>query len=316
MTLSDRIRHWFHVVSTVRPLVWISTYVALTPVFAIIYWLLPAGQFRIPDGAGTDFGSWLYYSIVTITTLGFGDYTPAHGYAQAITAIEVMCGLVLLGFFLNAVGSMKSEIDVTSEVEKQRKLHEAQQTDKLQKNTPAVMHCLNTFLAYCYAVTTPKSSRNQSGDYNPDFKLSDMADLYKPTAMEHDRTSSPAVEGLLRSTFRASLCLDSLQTRVDLELWPGLMEDCFNFVANAQMFSSADKLQDGPQSVLDMPSSPENAEPVLAQKIANGGVQPDKERGGAIDPVSDLFYFIKENAGLAQKIQAILTNVLNQQTSN
>ncbi|MDE6692958.1 MAG: potassium channel family protein, partial [Muribaculaceae bacterium] len=93
MTISARIRHFFHVISNVRPIIWIGSYIALVPVFALIYWALPDSQFRIPDGAGVDFGSWLYYSIVTITTIGFGDYTPAHGWAQCVTAVEVMCGL-------------------------------------------------------------------------------------------------------------------------------------------------------------------------------------------------------------------------------
>ena len=113
MTISDRLKHFFHVVSNIRPIVWIALYVAVIPLFALIYQAIPAGQFRIPDGGTTDFGSWLYYSIVTITTLGFGDYTPTQGIAQSVTAVEVMCGLIFLGLFLNAVGSMKSEIDVT-----------------------------------------------------------------------------------------------------------------------------------------------------------------------------------------------------------
>lgn len=97
--LSNKTRHFFHVVSNIRPIIWIGSYVLITPIFALIYWALPDSQFRIPEGAGTDFGSWFYYSIVTITTLGFGDYTPAHGWAQAVTAVEVTCGLVFLGFF-------------------------------------------------------------------------------------------------------------------------------------------------------------------------------------------------------------------------
>ena len=131
--LSRKFRHFFHVVSNVRPLYWIITYVCLIPIFALLYWWLPDTQFRIPDGAATDYGSWLYYSIVTITTLGFGDYTPAHGWAQAVTALEVVCGLSIFGFFLNSVGSMKSEIDVESEIEKQRMVHEAGEKEKLLK---------------------------------------------------------------------------------------------------------------------------------------------------------------------------------------
>ncbi|MBD5370016.1 MAG: two pore domain potassium channel family protein [Bacteroides sp.] len=277
MSISDRLKHWFHVISNIRPIVWISSYVALTPIFALIYWALPDGQFRIPDGGTTDFGSWLYYSIVTITTLGFGDYTPMHGWAQLVTAVEVMCGLIILGLFLNAVGSMKSEIDVTSEIEKQRKLHEAQQTDKLKKNIPSVMHCLNTFLAYCYAVTTRHKDRTPDSEYNPDFSIDDMADMYKPSNLPQDLAGRPAVQSLMHSTFRTSLCLDSLQTKVDLELWPDLMEECFSFVANAQVFSNAENLQ--------------------------------SESSATPEAVKDLYAFIKENAQLAQKIETRLTSI-------
>lgn len=199
MKISDRIRHFFHVVSNVRPIIWIGSYIALMPVFAVIYWALPDGQFRIPDGAGVDFGSWLYYSIVTITTLGFGDYTPAHGWAQCVTAIEVMCGLTILGFFLNAVGSMKSEIDVTSEIEKQRKLHSAQERDKLIKMKPVLLKRLNTFIYNC----------------------------------ENNVADNP----LIRSAFNIALALDSLQTRVDLTEWPELLENCFTLVADCQIFT-------------------------------------------------------------------------------
>lgn len=199
-TLSNKTRHFFHVVSNIRPIVWIGLYIALVPVFAVIYSFLPPGQFRIPDGGGVDFGSWLYYSIVTITTLGFGDYTPAHGMAQCVTAIEVMCGLVILGFFLNAVGSMKSEIDVESEIEKQRRLREAEQLDKLTKASDAIIHVINHFI--------------------------DVA--------------KGSTEGAMKSAARTAIALDTLQARIDLSQWPQLLENCFTFVADFQLFSTSD----------------------------------------------------------------------------
>lgn len=252
-TLSDRIRHFFHVVSNVRPIVWIGLYVAATPIFALIYWALPDAQFRIPDGAGTDYGSWLYYSIVTITTLGFGDYTPAHAWAQLVTAIEVMWGLVILGFFLNAVGSMKSEIDIESELEKQRRLHAAAEHDKLMKHIPIIVHNINTFLNRCYDVTTPVAKRKSdgSGTYNPDFTLDDMGDVAKATSGDtHTRT---LVTNLVNSAERTSLLLDSLENRIDLTLWPDLLEDCFLFVANEQMFVPTDTAdhQPTPEALAD-----------------------------------------------------------------
>lgn len=284
MTLSDRIRHFFHVVSNVRPVVWIGLYVALTPVFALIYWAMPDSQFRIPDGAGTDFGSWLYYSIVTITTLGFGDYTPAHGWAQAVTAVEVMCGLVFLGFFLNAVGSLKSEIDVASEVEKQKAVHAATEKEKLVQNTPALLHNINIFLAYCYAVTTPLAKRQTQQSFNPDFTIDDMADMYKPSELPIDHTTMPAVSRLMRVSAKTSLCLDSVQSRVDLTLWPELLECCFAFVANAQIFSEADHLT-----------------PQVAPAPAPG-VKPTQA-------ILELDSFIRENTALARRIEVALTKL-------
>ncbi|MDE5869727.1 MAG: potassium channel family protein [Muribaculaceae bacterium] len=283
MTLSDRIRHFFHVISNVRPIVWICLYIGLTPIFALIYWALPDAQFRIPDGAGVDYGSWLYYSIVTITTLGFGDYTPAHGWAQAVTAVEVMCGLTILGFFLNAVGSMKSEIDVTAEIEKQRQLREASMKDKLLKSVPALLHSLNNFLTYCYAATTPLDKREKTEPrYNPDFSIDDMADIYKPSGLSIDRTEASTVHRLMKAAQQTSLALDSLQTRVDLTQWPDLLEDCFTFVADCQMYTEN-----------DIPSE---------QKV--------KENASAVPhPLLSLSNFIKDNAALARKIETELTKI-------
>lgn len=310
--LSNKIRHFFHVVSNVRPIYWICLYIILTPIFALIYWWLPDTQFRIPDGAGTDYGSWLYYSIVTITTLGFGDYTPAHGWAQGITAIEVMCGLIILGFFLNAVGSMKSEIDVESEIEKQKRLHEAGETDKLVKSAPAILHNLNLFMAYCYAVTTPFSTRSKSdgADFNTNFSFNDMADLYRPSCLPADHTSRPAVEGLLKCASRVSLYIDSLQNRIDLAIWPDLLDDCFAFVANYQMFTSADALADKTYLIpRGKATTIEEAEAALSDRISKWTGPVEAGETDKVEPIVELYTFIKENAPLARKIESVLTKI-------
>lgn len=309
--LSRRTRHFFHLVSNIRPIVWIGLYILLTPLFAAIYWALPDGQFRIPDGASTDFGGWLYYSIVTITTLGFGDYTPTHGWAQMVTAIEVMCGLIILGLFLNAVGSMKSEIDVESEIEKQRQLHYSGEHDKLLKSIPSVLHVINQFLAYCYVVTTPASRRHDSdASYNPKFVFSDMVDLFKPSGLSSDGTSLPSAERLVKSAGRVSLCLDSLQTRVDLTLWPELLEYSFAFVAGYQMFSSSEAFSHHVSLLIPRESGKgTNAEAALSEMISGikGVSEAKKER--SMEPVVELYYFIKENADIARKLEVTLTKL-------
>lgn len=311
-TLSDKIRHFFHVVSNVRPIYWICLYIVLTPIFALIYWGLPDGQFRIPDGAGTDYGSWLYYSIVTITTLGFGDYTPAHAWAQSVTAVEVMCGLIILGLFLNAVGAMKSEIDVESELEKQRRLHTSQEKEKLVKTAPSILHNINTFLAYCYAVTTPIARRtDEGGSFNPDFSFSDMADLYKPSGLATDNSTRPAVDRLIKSASRTSLFLDSLEGRIDMTLWPELMEDCFSFVANYQLFASADLFEHHPSETTKKDEETPDAEKRISEKIASMDAN-HESANHEMAPYIELYDFIKENGQLALKIEVAVTRIASE----
>lgn len=269
-TTSRRLRHFWHTVSNIRPIVWISLYICLVPVFALFYWAMPDGQFRIPDGGTTGFGGWLYYSIVTITTLGFGDYTPMGMAAQWVTAVEVLLGLVTIGFFLNAVGSMKSEIDIDTELEKQRQLHEQAQRDRLVKNIPVFIHKLNQFLSYCYAVTTPLSKRDARLSYNENFTADDMADMYKPSGLPGDHSGRSAIVSMMKCAYSLSLYLDSLQSRMDLSLWPQLLEDCFSFVANYQMLS---------------PVEPSEA--------------PDHE----------IIHFIRTNAALARRMETRLTAI-------
>ena len=272
--LSTQTLHFFHVLSNVRPIVWIGLYVAVTPLFALVYWILPEGQFRIPDENPMDYGSCLYYSIVTITTLGFGDYTPTHAWSQGVTACEVMTGLIVLGLFLNAVGAMKSEIDVASAVEKQRLLHFNAERDKLIKNIPLIIHHINAFLTNCYFISTPESKRISADPvYNPDFSVEDMLDYEKTSPL----TGKPIIDDLIASARTTSLFLDSVQNRIDISLWPDLLENFFSFVANEQMFE-ANKLKNNP-----------------SDKAA-------------------LYDFIKKNASAAMSIESTLSALaLNQQ---
>ena len=313
MTLSDRFRHFFHVVSNVRPLYWICAYLCMMPLFALIYWALPEAQFRIPDGAPTGYGSWLYYSIVTITTLGFGDYTPAHIWAQCFTAIEVMLGLSIFGFFLNSVGSMKSEIDVASEKAKQDAILRLRRKEMLLKAAPLIIHSLNVFMAYCYAVTTPKDKRKEAETkYNPDFTFPDMRDLYKPSGLPDDRSRLPAVIRLMKTLSQTSLGLDSLQTRIDLSQWPSLMEDCFKFVANYQMFASEENILQHPAALSDARQHEDTAraESEISAAIASWQGNLDFAKSdNRLQPYAELYFLIKDNATLARRIESKISSI-------
>jgi voltage-gated potassium channel len=76
----------------------LCTYVLLGLLFAFAYLALDLvrdAPFFAQPGPH-EASEYLYFSFVTITTLGFGDLSPAVGLPQALTALEALLGSVFL----------------------------------------------------------------------------------------------------------------------------------------------------------------------------------------------------------------------------
>ena len=64
---------------------------AFAAVFGLLLWLEP-GAFVASSGADVEWQQLLYYSYVTLTTLGYGDIVPVGFHAQAFAAFEAIIG--------------------------------------------------------------------------------------------------------------------------------------------------------------------------------------------------------------------------------
>ena len=76
----------------------LSTYVLVGLLFAFAYLALDSvrdSPFFAQAGPHRE-SEYLYFSFVTLTTLGFGDLSPAVGLPQALTALEALLGQVFL----------------------------------------------------------------------------------------------------------------------------------------------------------------------------------------------------------------------------
>lgn len=79
-------------------------YLFLILFFGSIYWLFPC-FWKEP----LSFIQSIYFSVVTITTLGYGDILPITNAAMIFTAIESLLGILLIGLFLNSLAHKYSE---------------------------------------------------------------------------------------------------------------------------------------------------------------------------------------------------------------
>ncbi len=73
---------------------WTVWSVLIVLLFAFSYMIIGPEAFR---PRSYTWYSWIYYSVVTFTTLGFGDITPIKWYSEVIVTLEVIIGYIMLG---------------------------------------------------------------------------------------------------------------------------------------------------------------------------------------------------------------------------
>ena len=71
------------------------SYIELVINFGILYSIQPSEYWKA-NAQPEDIVNALYFSGVTITTLGYGDITPIHWFPQFLTVYEVLCGFSLI----------------------------------------------------------------------------------------------------------------------------------------------------------------------------------------------------------------------------
>jgi len=112
MPSGTKIFSWNHFHQPVK-VAWAS--LAILFLFGCVYWLLPDNFFALPKLPGESepikmgFWDWQYFSVVTITTLGYGEIYPLTGLARFIIALESLFGIIAIGFYLNALSYSHTE---------------------------------------------------------------------------------------------------------------------------------------------------------------------------------------------------------------
>jgi len=68
-------------------------------VYALLEMLKP-GSFQTSQGPGSELWDFIYYSFVTLTTLGYGDMTPVSGAAQSFAVLEAITGQLFIAILI------------------------------------------------------------------------------------------------------------------------------------------------------------------------------------------------------------------------
>ena len=198
-------------------------YLALIPIYATVYFLFPS-----IIGEERTYIECIYFSTVTITTLGYGDITPIGAIGQLVTASESLLGVVSIGLFLNAIASARSDTVRKEQTEREVNVYRESQRARLNGHYSLISPLVARYRQSVIEITQPAGGK--SSQYDPSFELNDMKDLYKPTGLLREPYLRPAIRGYFEALEDLHREISDLIKGVDLRCFPQIETYSLNLV--------------------------------------------------------------------------------------
>jgi len=242
---------WIAKLGQQRPIFYAVLYFSIIPIFSLIFSYVPNASLTCQKVA-CDFSQTLYFSVVTITTLGYGDIIPTGSRAQMAAAIEALLGIVTIGLFLNSLSYAISSAAQRSEKIVQEQAQHFAEVARLRSFASIVSIYLNRYRRYAYFVTTPMQNRpgsqtitTENNKIEPpkfdtskelgisartDFTFNDLRDLFKSSLLLSDDHSRSTISYYFSAQDDLLTAVRNLMLGVDLSKWPELAQVCRDLI--------------------------------------------------------------------------------------
>lgn len=257
-------------------------------VFAFIY----CGNSASIEGLD-GFGSALYFSIVTITTLGFGDMFPKDGFARTMVCLEVLAGVVFVGVFLNSIAQAQTQ-----------RLQYLNEKAKLRQHYLLLSKLFEKYLQAAFYVVTPWEKQELPADilsYKFNFTFNDMADLNATPRYLSSQLNSSAVSNFFDIHDRLYQELRHTVDNVDLSYWPSLETNIHNFLQHCSDFTYKDTILTN--TLITPFVNPGQSKQAIVSKLIHNHVGAfSMDPQDQTTPYAALYNMLKENTTLMQNI--------------
>lgn len=292
------------------PKVWGMIYLICIPTFALLYWVLPADSFKTLYNTGDNwlYGLFqcLYFSVVTITTLGYGDICPMGILAKLIVICETCFGMIVIGLFLNSVAMFKSKIDLAEEKKKQDLLRKKNEIIKLSRHFLLIEKAIYQYIRLTTVITTPMDKRGGNYSYNPNFKFQDMCDMYLVSGQFRDALLEPAVKGYYVSQKDMADRLESALLNIDFSYWPQVDSKILKILQNIQDYDAENFIV----SQFTTYAGGKRMSDYNAQMIKDWTQEVKYVEHSVINPYISLYKLIKDNMPLIIDIMGLMNDII------
>lgn len=286
-----------------KPLTYGILYLLLIPIYATIY-----TSFDLTTSSSIEklsFLNNLYFSVITITTLGYGDILPVDTFAQIMTASESIIGIVLIGLFLNSLSHQHGLKIQNSEKEKQRKNERIIAKNRLSAFNNLIELKINRYLDYTLPITIPIENRNNIKECNREFVFNDMRDLFKPTLRLTDNHFKPAIDYYFDALIDLEQSIEELIKLGYLKEFPKLEKKCLDFISTCKSLNWNEYILKQPTVQIGK----EKASEFDAKMIESHTGEVKYRNSNSINAYISLFYLIKNNFGFIDSFKQEIDNI-------
>ncbi len=165
----------------------LAVFVLIIIIFALIDLWLSKVAF---NGKLTNFLDAIYFSVETITTLGYGDICPSGSTGKILVIIESLLGIIVLGLFLNAIAHSQAIKDNEENTKEAARNKYEENKRNLERATSIISLRIERLYLYLSILSTPPNERGIGIDgrgpiynYTPKFDYHILKDIYAPTIL-------------------------------------------------------------------------------------------------------------------------------------
>jgi len=318
-----------------RPGFYAQIYFILIPIFAAAFYFIPGVALKCTVNP-CSFLEAIYFSVVTITTLGYGDITPDGSMAQIFSALEALLGIVTIGLFLNSLSFSISSAAQAVEARSQKRTQHLAELARLRSFSSIVAIYIVRYRLYAYQVTTPINQRlgvqsitgkegetiqleAPSFDANAkfeftarkDFPFQDLRDLYKPSLLLSDDHSRSSISYFFEAQDELIVAIRDLMLGVDLSRWPELFSCCRSIIEQTRTLDWRGAILKWEQVNLGEQSGKAFVEKVIAEWSGEAKYQPSN----AFNSFVSLYFLIHQNLTALEAYESIVDKELKFESS-
>lgn len=204
------------------------TYLLLIPFYAIIFYFNPETIATFIEETNIQinrtFIECIYFSTVTITTLGYGDILPINDLGKIIASTESILGITVIGLFLNSLSSKQNKIEKDNDTEREKKQYFNTQGIKIKNNFKLLNLYIETFKENVLELTIDKVTSDSI--YNKNFSFSELR-LEKKSKLTKDL---PIIIDYTKALEKIVNEFSDFIKNTDLELFPEINDNILLFI--------------------------------------------------------------------------------------